>query len=183
MANNKARYLTRSWISSICLLLPQPVSLRPSSRPLILFRKIHFWRCLFTKNSVYIPCLLHLIHMFNSWQPYTFRSPSISDAYKSLTEWMTSLGQTYRRRIYTKIQVKNCFMNIDLLKHGFRITAPYIFTLSIKASLCTSVRWLRDRLENSSCCANHFKYSLYSLMHALEFSDFCGINSRLHISP
>jgi len=154
------------------------------------FRKVRFWRCLPINNSVYIPCLLHFIPMLNPSQPCTFRSPSISGVYKSLTEWMTSAGQTYRRRIYTKIQVKKIVLWTYAFWNMVSELGPpdekrkcSAFTLSVNASRWTSVPSSLDRLESFSCCANNLKYSLYSLMHALEFSDFCVMNSRFQISP
>ena len=169
MANNKARNWKRSWTSSIYLILPQPSPLRQSSRPVLLFRKIRFFfKCSSIKNCVFIPRLLHLIHILNPSQLYTFQIPNFSDVYKSHIEWKTCAGQTYRRRIYIKIQVNNCFMSISLLKYGFRITACWRIkkVLSVhldlqrkKLHFCTVVTWQAGKFR--LLCGSSQIYSLF----------------------
>jgi hypothetical protein len=68
--------------------------------------------------------------------------------YRIKSEWKMH-DQTYKKWIYTKIQ-KICFINIGLLKHGFREMASWrlkktleVFVFSFSAGCCTFEHRLR----------------------------------------
>jgi hypothetical protein len=102
------------------------------------------------------------------------------------TRWTKTARQNLLKANLRPNVRKIFIVDLDLLEHGFRVTACWQLRKLLNLStyrrtlhVWTVIAWPTGDYRGYS---NHVRYFLYSLLQVLEFTDCCSVNSRLQMS-